>query len=82
MGIVLKDRKIRPQSFVDGVFPIKRSKPEVSKKIMNKMEDFEYWQILAKKLDSSVLANDITMQEIVDEVNAVRKERYEKQNSI
>jgi hypothetical protein len=29
-----------------------------------------------------VIENDITMQEIVDEVNAVRKERYETQNCI
>jgi len=45
-------------------------------------EDIEYWQAMAKRLDNSVIANDITMQEIVDEVNAVRKERYEKQNHI
>jgi len=37
---------------------------------------------LAQKLDNAVVENDITMQEIVDEVNAVRKERYEKQNRI
>lgn len=37
---------------------------------------------MAKKLDSSVIENNITMQEIVDEVNKVRKERYEKQNRI
>jgi len=45
-------------------------------------EDIEYWQAMAKRLDNSVIVNDITMQEIVDEVNAVRKERYEKQNHI
>jgi hypothetical protein len=32
---------------------------------------------IATVLDKSVLPNDITMQEIVSEVNAVRKERYE-----
>ena len=37
---------------------------------------------LAQKLDNAVVDNDISMQEIVDEVNAVRKERYEKQNRI
>ena len=37
---------------------------------------------LAQKLDNEVVDNDIRMQEIVDEVNAVRKERYEKQNRI
>jgi len=36
---------------------------------------------MAQKIDSAVIDNDITMQEIVDEVNAVRKERYE-QNRI
>ena len=33
---------------------------------------------MAQKLDNAVIDNDITMQEIVDEVNSVRKERYEK----
>jgi len=71
MEAVLNDRKIR----------IQRSQPEASKNGLG-IEDIDYWQAMAKRLDSSVLANDITMQEIVDEVNAVRKERYEKQNRI
>jgi hypothetical protein len=37
---------------------------------------------MAQKLDSTVFENEITMQEIVDEVNTVRKERYAKQNRI
>jgi hypothetical protein len=71
METLLDDRKIK----------IQRSQTETSKKRLS-VDDMEYWQSMAKKLDSSVLANDITMQEIVDEVNAVRKERYEKQNRI
>ena len=71
METLLDDRKVK----------IQRSQTETSKKRL-RVDDMEYWQSMAKKLDSSVLANDITMQEIVDEVNAVRKERYEKQNRI
>ena len=68
---------------------INKSKSSVFKRLSTRvptngliMEDIEYWQAVAKRLDSSVLDNNITMQEIVDEVNAVRKERYEKQNRI
>ncbi len=42
------------------------------------------WVILmaeAKRLDESILPNDITMDEIVEEVNQVRKERYEAQQN-
>ena len=81
MEAVLNNRIIRVQRIVDDISPLKRSQPEASNRGMS-MEDIEYWQSVAKRLDGSVLANDITMQEIVDEVNAVRKERYEKQNRI
>lgn len=44
------------------------------------------WKVLmaeAKRLDESVLPNDITMEEIVEEVNQVRRVHYEaRQNSI
>jgi len=78
MEAVLEKRKIRSQRIIDGVSLLKRNQPEAPVS----MEDMEYWQAIAKRLDNSVLANDITMQEIVDEVNAVRKERYEKQNCV
>ena len=32
------------------------------------VDDFEYWQAMAKRLDDLMLADDITMQEIVDEL--------------
>ena len=81
MEAILKDRKIRVQRTIDDVSLLKSFQPEPPQNGMG-MEDMEYWQVIAKRLDSSVLANDITMQEIFDEVNAVRKERYEKQNRI
>lgn len=36
---------------------------------------------LAKRLDASVKPNDITMEEIVEECNIVRKELYEKRKN-
>ena len=57
---------------------LKQNQPEVLENGLRTM----YLRVMAQKLDSSALPNDITMQEIVDEVNAVRKERYEKQNCI
>ena len=59
-------------------FMLKRSQPEVLENGLRTM----YLRAMAQKLDSSVLDNDISMEEIVDEVNAVRKERYDKQNRI
>jgi hypothetical protein len=41
-----------------------------------------YLRKLAKSIDNSVIKNDISMQEIVDEVHSVRKEIYEKQNRL
>jgi len=75
MEAVLNKSKNRKQSFVSDVSIRLQPKALI-------MEDIEYWQAVSKRLDSSVLDNGITMQEIVDEVNAVRKERYEKQNRI
>ena len=60
------------------VSELKQSQPEALECGLRKM----YLRVMAQKLDSSVLDNDITMQEIVDEVNAVRKQRYEEQNRI
>ena len=60
------------------VSELKQSQPEALESGLRKM----YLRVMAQKLDSSVLDNDITMQEIVDEVNAVRKQRYEEQNRI
>ena len=57
---------------------LKRSQPEVLENGLRTM----YLRAMAQKLDSSVLDNDISMEEIVDEVNAVIKERYDKQNRI
>jgi len=81
MEAVLSNRKIRTKRIIDDVSQLKRSQPEAPKNRLG-IEDIEYWKAMAKRLDSSVIANDITMQDIVDEVNAVRKERYEKQNRI
>jgi len=50
---------------------LKRSQPEALEYGLKTM----YLRTMAQKLDSSVL---VTMQEIVDEVNAVKKEGYEK----
>jgi len=36
---------------------------------------------LARQLDASVIPNDITMDEIVEECRVVRKERYERTQS-
>ena len=78
MEAVLKKRKNRTQRINYYVSALKRSQPEVLENGLKTM----YLRAMAQKLDSSAPDNDITMQEIVDEVNAVRKERYEKQNRI
>jgi hypothetical protein len=57
---------------------LKRSQPEMLEQGLKTI----YLRTIAQKLDSTVLENKITMQEIVDEVNALRKEHYEKQNRI
>ena len=78
MEVIVKERSNRTQRINYYVSMLKRSQPEVLENGLKTM----YLRTMAQKLDSSVLDNEITMQEIVDEVNAVRKERYEKQNHI
>ena len=78
MEAVLEKRKNRTQRINYYVSALKRSQPEELENGLKLM----YLRTMAQKLDSSTIDNDITMQEIVDEVNAVRKERYEKQNRI
>jgi hypothetical protein len=41
-----------------------------------------YLLIEAKRINDSVIENSITMDEIVDEVNAVRKARYEAKSRV
>jgi hypothetical protein len=60
------------------VSTLKRSQPEMLEQGLKTI----YLRAMAQKLDSTVFENEITMQEIVDEVNAVRKERYAKQDRI
>ena len=78
MEAVFIDKKDRTQRINYYVSMLKRSQPEELENGLKTM----YLRTLAQELDHSVLENDISMQEIVDEVNAVRKERYEKQNRI
>jgi len=78
MEVIVKERSNRTQRINYYVSMLKRSQPEVLENGLKTM----YLRTMAQKLDNSVLDNEITMQEIVDEVNAVRKERYEKQNHI
>jgi hypothetical protein len=79
MGVTLESGRNRTQRINYYVSVLKRNQPEVLESGLKTM----YLRVMAQKLDSSVVAdNDITMQEIVNEVNAVRKERYEKQNHI
>ena len=78
MEAVLEKKKTRTQRIDYYVSTLKRSQPKVLESGLRTM----YLRIMAQNLDRSVLKNEITMQEIVDEVNAVRKERYEKQNRV
>jgi len=78
MEAVLEKRKNRTQRINYYVSELKRSQPEMLENELRIM----YLRAIAQRLDNSVHDNDITMQEIVDEVNAVRKERYAKQNRI
>jgi hypothetical protein len=78
MEAVIEQRKSRTQRINYYVSILKQSQPEALENGLRTM----YLRVMAQKLDGSVLDNDITMQEIVDEVNAVRKERYEKQNRL
>ena len=78
MEAVLGKRKNRMQRINYYVSELKRNQPEALENGLRTM----YLRTMAQKLDSSVLDNNITMQDIVDEVNAVRKECNEKQNRI
>jgi len=71
-------KKNRTQRIDNYVLFLKKEQPETLEKELKTM----YLRAMAKRLDSSVIENNITMQEIVDEVNEVRKEKYEKQNRI
>ena len=72
------ERRNRTQRINYYVSTLKRSQPEMLEQGLKTI----YLRAMAQKLDSTVSENEITLQEIVDEVNAVRKERYEKQNRI
>jgi len=48
---------------------LRRNQPDVLERGLQTM----YLRTMAQKLDSAVLDNDITMEEIVEEVNAVRR---------
>jgi hypothetical protein len=76
MKAVFEQRKSRTLRVNESVSLLKTTKSELPKNGLS-VDDFEYWRAMANRLDNSVICNDITMQEIVDEVNAVRKERYE-----
>jgi hypothetical protein len=72
------EKRSRAQRIDYYVSTLKRNQPEM---LENGLKTI-YLRAMAQKLDDTVLENEITMQEIVDEVNAVRKERYEQQNRI
>ena len=78
MEAILIERKNRTQRIDYYVSMLKLSQPEILESGLKTM----YLRAMAQELDNSVLDNDISMQEIIDEVNLVRKERYEKQNRI
>jgi hypothetical protein len=75
---VESEKKTRMQRINFYISELKKSQPGMLENGLKTM----YLKSLAQKLDRSVVKNEITMQEIVDEVNKVRKERYEKQNRI
>ena len=72
---VTLERRNRTQRINYYVSTLKRSQPEMLEQGLKTI----YLRAMAQKLDSTVLENEITMQEIVDEVNAVRKDRGGKQ---
>ena len=74
METVVEKRKSRTQRINYYVSELKRSQPEALENGLKTM----YLRAMAQKLDNSVLNNDITLQDIVDEVNAMRKEHDEK----
>jgi hypothetical protein len=76
MEAVLEKSKNRTQRINYYVSMLKRSQPEVLENGLKTM----YLRTMAQRLDSSVRDNGITMKDIVEEVNAARRERNEKQN--
>jgi len=78
MEAILEKRKNRIQRINYYVSALKQHQPEALENGLRIM----YLRAMAQKLDSSVLDNNVMMQEIVDEVNMVRKERHEEQNRI
>ena len=69
MELILKKRGNRMQRIDYYFSALKRSQPK-------KLEDglkMMYLRLVAQKLDDAVLDNNITMQEIVDEVRKERK---------
>ena len=72
--MIMEAIKNRAQRIDYYVSELKQSQPEALENELRIM----YLRAMAQKLDSSVLDNDITMQDIVDEVNEVRKKRNEK----
>jgi hypothetical protein len=78
MATIVESRRGRTQRINFYISELKKSQPEALENGLKTM----YLRSMAQRLDRSVVENEITMQEIVDEVNAVRKERYEKQNRI
>ena len=67
MEAVLEKRKNRTQRINYYVSALKRSQPEELENGLRMM----YLRAMTQKLDGSVLDNEITMQEIVDEIHAV-----------
>jgi pyruvate/oxaloacetate carboxyltransferase len=70
-----RTRSQRIKVYVD---ELKKEYPEQLEEELKLM----YLRVLAKKINETTLPNDITMQEIVDEVNSVRKEMHENQSRI
>ena len=68
-------RRQRIRTYVNS---IAKTNAEMLENELRKM----YLLIEAKRLNDSVIENSITMDEIVDEVNAGRKARYEAKNRI
>ncbi|MDR2086220.1 MAG: hypothetical protein LBP72_03500 [Dysgonamonadaceae bacterium] len=72
MEATVESRKSRMQRINYYVSTLKQSQPDALESGLRLM----YLRAMAQKLDSSVIANDdMTMDEIVNEVNAARKER-------
>jgi hypothetical protein len=69
----------RTQRINSLVTVLKKEQPEVLEKELKRL----YLLLKAHELDNAVIKNNISMDEIVKEVNIVRKKRYEeKQNRI